>query len=112
MKIVFNNCYGGFGLSEQAIQELNKRKGTAYAYEGYDDVNYTISRADADLVAVVETLKEAASDKYAELAIAEVPDGAYWEIDEYDGWEAVTYTLTPPPKVFTADIIADYRKEE
>lgn len=33
MKVVINKCYGGFGLSHQAVMEYAKRKGmTLYAY--------------------------------------------------------------------------------
>ena len=46
-------------------------------------------RTDPDLVAVVETLGEAANGRHAKLRIIEIPDGVNWEIDEYDGMESV-----------------------
>ena len=49
-----------------------------------------ILRDDPDLVAVVEDLgSEKASARFAQLAIAEVPSDAEWEIEEYDGSEWV-----------------------
>jgi hypothetical protein len=85
-KIVYNNCYGGFGLSDEALEEYAKRKGIAA-----DDVDvYSISRTDPDLVAVVELLGDDASNRFAELRIAELPSGTLYRIDEYDGNESVT----------------------
>ena len=82
MKLVINSCYGGFGLSEAAIEML-----------GRDDV-YDIERDDHDLICVVETLGSEAGKYYSDLEIVEIPDTATdWEIDEYDGWESVTYVL-------------------
>ncbi|MGE9292828.1 MAG: hypothetical protein ACQKBW_04385 [Puniceicoccales bacterium] len=48
-----------------------------------------IDRNDQDLVAVVEELGEAASGSCAKLKIADIPDGAEYEIEEYDGLEQV-----------------------
>lgn len=49
MKVVINKCYGGFGLSHQAVMEYAKRKGmTLYAYAhpqtgcGYDWDKYIL----------------------------------------------------------------------
>lgn len=75
MKVVYNTCYGGFGLSEKALDILGK------------EYYYDIPRHDPDLVAVVEMLGEKANSRYASLAIAEVK-GPY-RIREYDGLEWV-----------------------
>ena len=50
------------------------------------------SRTDPDLVAVVEELGKEASGFCADLAIAEIPEGARYRIDENDGNELV---MTP-----------------
>jgi hypothetical protein len=46
-------------------------------------------RRDPKLVQVVEELGAAASGSCAKLKVVEVPDGVEWEIDEYDGREAI-----------------------
>ncbi len=47
------------------------------------------TRADPDLVRVVEELGDAANGDCAKLRVIEIPDGVSWEIDEYDGMESV-----------------------
>jgi hypothetical protein len=49
-----------------------------------------IERNDPILISVIEEIGcEASSDRYAELAIIEIPDGIEWEIDDYDGFERI-----------------------
>ena len=106
MEIVINRCYGGFGISTEAVKELRKRGNKAALkivlkgerYEGgkgdindYDGNNYDdIPRDDKDLI---KLLKEWGSKKVsgncAELDIVKIPNGIKWEIDEYDGMETV-----------------------
>jgi hypothetical protein len=85
IKIVINTCYGGFGLSEKAYEELGiKWNGYGFAYDGYD------KRADPKLVACVEKLgSDVASGTFAKLKIVEIPNDVVWEIEEYDGIETV-----------------------
>ena len=91
-KIVINACYGGFGLSDEAIAMYRERKGiaaderTTYADE--------IARDDADLIAVVEALgsEKAGYVPYALLKVVEVPMWLRekgWHIAEYDGSEHI-----------------------
>jgi len=86
-KIVFNACFGGYGLSEAAIMRYAKIKGINIAIGGFSV--YEIDRADPALVQVVEELGEAANGRSAALRIAEVPAGTLYRIDEYDGSESV-----------------------
>ena len=94
-KIVYNACYGGFGLSEDAIlryAEITGRKntdanGVVDPWDGWG--GYAIDRADPALVQVVEELGEAANGMSAALRIAELPAGTLYRIDEYDGSEDV-----------------------
>lgn len=103
-KIVINNCFGGFGLSEEAIHEVARRKGlklssedigvTLPLYLHYDQYgnefcSHDLKRDDSDLVAVVEEMGEDANDGFAELKIVEIPDNVNWQIEEYDGAEWV-----------------------
>lgn len=98
-KVVYNACYGGFGLSNEAMDRMvelgyqgielnpdwkpNSKSIFNYKYYGPHD----ISRHDPILVQVVEELGDKASGEYSKLAIAEV-SGPY-RIDEYDGYESV-----------------------
>ena len=83
MKVVINRCYGGFGLSDKALdmykQLSNKSKICAYE----------LDRTDPILIQVVETLDAEADGFYAKLRIIEIPDDVEWEITEYDGNELV-----------------------
>lgn len=82
-KIVYNACFGGFGLSDTA-EKLYKKLNKGIAWDG--------GRADPILAKVVEILGEKANGDYAKLKIAEVPEGSRYRIDEYDGNESV---MTP-----------------
>ena len=78
MKVVINRCYGGFGLSEKAMEFL-----------GVGSEWPDIARNDPKLVECVEKLGEEANGTYAELKVVEIPDDVNWEIGEYDGLEWV-----------------------
>ena len=84
MKIVVNDCFGGFSLSDFAVEKLGLE-------DEYDDVE----RTDARLIALIDEFgSEACSGDYAELMIQEIPDSATdWESDEYDGAESITYVV-------------------
>ena len=108
MKIVINKCFGGFGLSEEAIFLYGKKKGiniikdkkksnslaSHYYIDEIKNGNYfsdrDIKRNDPALVEVVNELGEKADGAYSELKIVEIPDDMKWEIDEYDGKEWVS----------------------
>jgi len=113
MKIVINGCYGGFGLSHEAIMRYAELKGLKLYAEvdekwdgiihyytkpssertddatGYWYASCEIERTDPFLVQVVEELKEKSFGDCAELKIVEIPDGVDWHISEYDGIEHV-----------------------
>lgn len=114
-KVVVNNCYGGFGLSNDAIKRYAEIKGielvwipeTQYGKEsweyhsahwervGIEDADeryfshHDISRDDPALVQTVEEMGAAANGDYADLRIADVPDDVKWFVDDYDGIETV-----------------------
>lgn len=85
MKIVINDDWGGFGLSEEAYKELGLEwDGFGCAFNGYE------CRTNPKLVEVVERLgSERASGHFAKLKVIEIPDGIDWVIDDYDGIETV-----------------------
>lgn len=76
MKIAINTCYGGFSLSKKACKELGLKS-------GYD----SIERDNPKLIEVIKKLGKDANGECADLSIVEVPDGADWTIEEYDGKE-------------------------
>ena len=83
MKIVLNECHGGFGLSDKAMQlYLIRAKVTDEELQSRD-----IPRADPTLVQIVEELGAEANGRFAQLAVLEIPDGTPYEIGEYDGVE-------------------------
>ena len=84
MKVVINRCFGGFGLSDEAMQLYAAKKGIKL--EGFYD---EIPRDDPVLVEVVEHLGEAANDWAAKLKVVEIPEGVDWYIDDYDGIEQI-----------------------
>lgn len=110
MKVIINDDFGGFGLSDKAFEKLLERKGIAferskeakygmthYYKAGHlKDEDHYLSpydfyhdRADADLIAVVEEMGDEAQGNYASLRIIEIPDDVEWEVHEYDGREHI-----------------------
>lgn len=83
MKIVINGCFGGFSLSEAAMEAC----GTNWSHD--ED-----QRTNPILIEMVEHNAEAASGRCAKLEVVEIPDSATdWELDEYDGVENITYVV-------------------
>ena len=105
-KVVYNACYGGFGLSDEAIKlyaelagiEIYPWKNSRFTFwfleepNGRSDVECfsvdSIERHDPILVQVVETLGDGANGSYANLCIAKISGNKY-QISEYDGYETV-----------------------
>ena len=85
MKVVINDCYGGFGLTDASLNEYKIRKGITDENFWY----YDIPRDCPVLVAMVEEQGTAVNGGFADLKIVEVPDDVNWYIEEYDGNEHV-----------------------
>ena len=100
-KVIINNCYGGFNLSDQAMEKygqlkgLNLKKiGTEYYINGVENEKYIfderdIKRDDPYLIEVVSTLKKAANGFLSDLKIVEIPQDVRFIIEDYDGLETV-----------------------
>ena len=84
MKIVINSCYGGFSLSDKALELYNTLANADIQYTG------DLERNDPILVHIVETLGAEANGRFAQLRIVEIPDDVNWEISDYDGMESVS----------------------
>lgn len=78
-KIVINNKFGGFGLSNKAKEFLG--------YDTSDYINDKIKRDNPKLVECVKKLGQEAADSYSHLKIVEIPFDVDWVIEEYDGNE-------------------------
>lgn len=84
-RIVINDCFGGFGLSDRAIAEYKKLAGI----NDSDFYDREIPRDDPYLVKVVKEMGAAANGSCANLKIVEIPGDVSWHIAEYDGNEWV-----------------------
>jgi hypothetical protein len=109
-KIVINQDFGGFSLSDKAMQRyceiacidyemVTTKWGMTLFYKAghKDDENFIIDeyqfeRDDKILVHVVETLKDEANGVHASLKVVKIPDDVDWFIDEYDGRECIRET--------------------
>lgn len=107
MKIVINRCFGGFGLSHEAIVKYAVIKGlnlisvaqktslVPYHYYVDEEIEdnywseYSLERDDPALVKIVEQMGESSWGRFAELAVVEIPDGVNWHLSEYDGIEHI-----------------------
>lgn len=81
-KIVYNACYGGFGLSEKAFARYKELGGTC-------EWDRDIPRTEWQLVQVIEELGEDANNGFSYLRIIMLPAGTRYRIEEYDGFESV-----------------------
>ena len=77
MRVVINRDWGGFELSDIALDLL----GIQFASK--------IERNDPRLVDVVEKLGKEAGTKYSNLLVVEIPDNMPYYIHEYDGFETI-----------------------
>ena len=115
MKVVINDCFGGFNLSDAAVEYCLARGMTCTTYDpqgNYVNPNATFVKSGKSLlgnyyyakdeyekefrchpiiVEAVETLGEKANGSCSKLKVIEIPfkttDG--WMIDEYDGVEQI-----------------------
>ena len=110
MKIVINKCYGGFSLSDKAYKYLIAKgvplhdeasfnsaikdlviykwnKNSRLLGKYFDFFFRSTNRNHPLLIEVVESLKENASGRCAQLEIVEIPDDVEYKIEEYDGKE-------------------------
>lgn len=101
-KVVYNACYGGFSLSDEAVEMYLNLKGLKYtkikekwgssSYDVEENKNFydrRIERDDPVLVQVVEKLGDKANSECAKLRIEDLPKGTLYRITEYDGYESI-----------------------
>lgn len=108
-KVVINRCFGGFGLSDSAVERYAELKGIklvkiieersfgggSWYIDGIEDDDHYFSsysiedRDDPILVQVVEEMGEQSWGWASELVVVTIPDDVKWHISEYDGLEHV-----------------------
>ena len=80
MKLVINNCYGGFGIKKSIAKK--------YGFNRYAE-----KRDNPKLINLIESGVDC-SDDCAELVVVDIPDNATdYELDEYDGCESIIYVV-------------------
>jgi hypothetical protein len=88
IKILYNNCYGGFSFSPAFAAEFTRRTGR----DIYKGLHRLPARCDTVAVALFEERgSEWCSGQCAALKVREIPAvfANCWEINEYDGMETV-----------------------
>lgn len=102
-KVVINKCFGGFGVSKEAIVKLREMgnvvaMGETLAGEVYDDGEdctisgscRDISREDGDLIDLLERMdSEFVSGRFAALEVVEIPSDVEYTVEYYDGLEHI-----------------------
>lgn len=80
IKVAYNSCFGGFGLSAEAVKWLHDH--------GFDEGDRPDTRHHPLLIECIETLGKRADGRSASLCVRTIPGNRY-KIDEYDGSETV-----------------------
>lgn len=83
MKVIINSDFGGFGLSEKALEMYKERGGTI----DYSFLGVSALRDDPIMVDIVTELGDEANDIFSDLEIVNVPEQYDYAIDDYDGLE-------------------------
>lgn len=88
MKVVINDCHGGFGLSDAAVERYVELADLTIT-DTDEFYSRNIPRDDTALVQTVEELGALANGSFARLKIVEIPNDVNWYVEEYDGLEWV-----------------------
>lgn len=82
MKIILNKCFGGFGVSDEAMERL-----------GLTELDEENLRTNPELISAIES-GENVNDDYSDLTVINIPDTATDHyVDEYDGLETLIYVV-------------------
>lgn len=90
IQVMRNACFGGFHFSDRARKAYCDLKGLDVSREGRR-LEWTLSRTDRDMTAIVRALDGVASDALSNICLVTIPKKfeAHFKICEYDGWESV-----------------------
>ena len=84
--IMYNTCYGGFSVSEAALEEYRRQ-----CPEAQEVSCYSVERHDPVMVGIVQRMGERANGQCAKINLKEISAEylGFYEIDAYDGMEHV-----------------------
>ena len=89
-KVVYNACYGGFGLSDRGLSEYNRRSSKTVTFCDY------IDREDPVFIEMIETMDaKEINDENSKLKVKEfdIKFMCFLKWSEYDGKETVSIDL-------------------
>ena len=93
LKVLYNDCYGGFAFSPAFLDEFKARTGrTLDTYKALFRLGPNSIRCDPAAIAIFEERgSEWCSGPHSAIAVREIPTifANYWDIEEYDGEEHV-----------------------
>lgn len=83
---MYNTCYGGFSLSQAAIDEYKRR-----CPDGKNPRMYQMDRDDQVMVQIIKEMGKMANGKFSDIRLQSIPVEyrEHYKIDEYDGLESV-----------------------
>ena len=85
--VMINTCFGGFGFSDKAIEEYNRRNVGKPPVESSQE----IQRTDLIMINIVKQMKKEANGPFASIHLMDIPAKFenHYEIRDYDGTEAI-----------------------
>ena len=113
--VAINRCYGGFNLSDKAVEELRKRisdpKIQSYSFQSYND---EYRRHHPVLIEVIKELGEEANGPFSKIEIDYIEEKYkdHYSVKEYDGMECVdiryhNYQMDKIKEIIKSDIDND-----
>ena len=95
MNVLFNNCYGGFTYSDEALELYAAAEKLEYEKIEYsslviDGEHFDPSRTDETMIAILLSIgSERFSGDCSSIQVIEIEDGLEYDISEYDGMESI-----------------------
>ena len=117
--VLYNVCYGGFGISQLAIDEFNRRNklqnpDAIHISEYYNIDNY---RTNLLFIEIYQEFGEKFNEEYSKVELEYIPAkyANFYEIGEYDGLERIeinydAYTVNEIKNIIKNDEFNDIKK--
>jgi len=113
--VAINRCYGGFNLSDKAVEELRKRIGDpkiqSYSFQSYDD---KYNRHHPVLIEVIKEIGKEADGPFSKIEIDYIEEKYrdHYSIKEYDGMEDISiqyhkYQMDKIKEILKSDVDND-----